>query len=482
MSLWGNSSNNPPKYVSPEQANNVVLVDDKSAMTYENTKANLKDAGWVLNNTYVAADGTVRRKSETLVALSNAILADYEPLRGYFGASTVNLLGASFIDNVPDSVMVDHLAAVGFTGTVKVYATASTTSADWTNQLAAARAENAGTKGNNLYIIDFGGNDVSQNRPYPGGAANLASNITALLNEIENDGDKYIFMPISFRYYSGVVDAGWNILDESLGSMPYNENVMYPLIKERKDKFWNIDANKPYIDTYNWSKSQKHLVNTSDGIHPSPVRTYTDFIFSAIARRVLGLPPTNQSGKSMLIPIGPVTRSYSDTAVTAGIAATDTRTGFAGFRWLNGEPDDTIAVEFVKNGTFSAATLAPPAGIETRMTDARFNHPLVVNRYMYATVGNALPSIKISGLQPGKQLTMSIIGVSGSAADRTGNYTLTGTGVNVSVSMNASINAAKNDAAFAPVTIPADGILTLNGQAPGGGVGTTLSGIILDIV
>lgn len=80
MSLWGNdSATGAPKYTAGDSAaaagSTIVSVTAADAATPENIAAGLTTPGWVRHTTYTDSSGSVRNKSEVLVAMPSIVEA-----------------------------------------------------------------------------------------------------------------------------------------------------------------------------------------------------------------------------------------------------------------------------------------------------------------------------------------------------------------------------------------------------------------------
>lgn len=80
MALWGktDASESIPKYLSETDAANAVFVSAQEAALETNKIKGITGAGWYLLNEYTDASGTVRYKTENIIAMgvSNAVSGD----------------------------------------------------------------------------------------------------------------------------------------------------------------------------------------------------------------------------------------------------------------------------------------------------------------------------------------------------------------------------------------------------------------------
>lgn len=72
MSLWGNTDAEAsrPKFVPTAEQGNLVFIDRDEASTQAAKEKGMSTCGWYLYRTFTDVSGTVRHKSELLVAMS----------------------------------------------------------------------------------------------------------------------------------------------------------------------------------------------------------------------------------------------------------------------------------------------------------------------------------------------------------------------------------------------------------------------------
>lgn len=99
--------------------------------------------------------------------------------------------------------------------------------------------------------LHTGGNDVTSDGPYPGGAELIASNLNGILDLFDANGNKVIMSPISYRV--------------NQDSAPYNENYVLPIIESRAPDWW---ASTTKFNLFELFQNNPDLL-VSDGIHPT---------------------------------------------------------------------------------------------------------------------------------------------------------------------------------------------------------------------
>lgn len=113
--------------------------------------------------------------------------------------------------------------------------------------------------------IHIGGNNVSQRRPYPGGADELKSDLIATLDMIKASGKTPILSRLSYRAYKGDNP----VPPEENGSGPYVTTIYDPLIKQYCPDFFDPATGKGIVDGYGYFKAHQDEL-LPDGVHVKP--------------------------------------------------------------------------------------------------------------------------------------------------------------------------------------------------------------------
>jgi lysophospholipase L1-like esterase len=113
--------------------------------------------------------------------------------------------------------------------------------------------------------IHIGGNNVTPNRPYPGGADQLKDDLVAILTMIRDAGKIPILSRLSYRAYKGAKP----VPPEENGSGPYVTAIYDPLIKQYCPDFFDDATGKGIVDAYTWFKEHPEELS-ADGVHVNP--------------------------------------------------------------------------------------------------------------------------------------------------------------------------------------------------------------------
>ncbi|MFB3895158.1 MAG: SGNH/GDSL hydrolase family protein [bacterium] len=110
--------------------------------------------------------------------------------------------------------------------------------------------------------IHIGGNNVTQYRPYPGGAKQLEDDLVAIIKMINQSGKIPILSRLSYRAYK--TDPA--VPPEENGSGPYVTKIYDPLIQKYCPLFFNRTTGKGLVNSYDWFKEHQDELR-ADGIH-----------------------------------------------------------------------------------------------------------------------------------------------------------------------------------------------------------------------
>jgi len=110
--------------------------------------------------------------------------------------------------------------------------------------------------------IHIGGNNVSINRPYPGGAEEIRDDLVAILDGVVAAGKVPILSRLSYRAYGGKRP----VPPEGNGSGPYVDAIYDPLIQEYCPLFLDEETDRGIVDAYSWFKSHPEEL-ADDGVH-----------------------------------------------------------------------------------------------------------------------------------------------------------------------------------------------------------------------
>jgi lysophospholipase L1-like esterase len=110
--------------------------------------------------------------------------------------------------------------------------------------------------------IHIGGNNVTQYRPYPGGAKQLEDDLIEIIKMINQFGKIPILSRLSYRAYK----TGPAVPPEENGSGPYVTKIYDPLIQKYCPLFFDRTTGKGKVNGYDWFKEHQEELRP-DGIH-----------------------------------------------------------------------------------------------------------------------------------------------------------------------------------------------------------------------
>lgn len=365
-------------------------------------------------------------------------------------------------------------AAMGITGTLVSHAVAGHQVADTIGALAAAKSAHAATEGANVYVVHTGGNNVSANRPYPGGNGAFAADYDTLIAAALQGGDQVIPLPLTFRHYANTVVQGVN---EAEGSAPYNDQIILPRIAAHAPDW--MDAARPHVDPYAFAIANQDLM-LADGIHGYG-HTIAQFILSRLVARAFGRREADsRAGQGLIFGFAAgVPQDYVPGAINR-IGAYPNAAGYPvsiGARTDDGADVDPF-VQLSYSGFTNGNTGGDGAGAFARVADTRFHDAALLGGSIYVQ-GAAVYTLRIGGLPPGDQVTVTAVASRASAAtDRKARLVLQG---GEALVLDAATSAVSNQVVFAPVVVPASGEIMLEMTvAPGSGYGY-LSAVAMDL-
>ena len=298
---------------------------------------------------------------------------------------SVVIIGASIMNSMfgkdlatPHATATSLLAAKGINIPVYGYATAGAYLSRAITHYKEARAAHP----NALIVMHFGGNNVSSERPYPGGLTSMNSSFAALLAEAGND-PRFFPASISFRDYD---DATFQ--DPSLGAKPYNENILIPWIAANYPHAM-ASYGRPKLDFYRRSLQSYETWLSGDNIHLTSTGNteFRAWIMERVAD-ILSGNVISEIPERTATPTAPVITTQP--GISGGTREDDTLTLSVGA--ASGVPSPTPAVQWYLDGALQNG--------ETGMT---FDRPAGVGKVPSATViwsNGTLPNASATATAP----------------------------------------------------------------------------------
>lgn len=374
--------------------------------------------------------------------------------------------------------------ALGFTGTLSSRAVSGSRAADLMDQLEAEiTARGSSDLRDTLFIIDFGGNDVTADRPYD---AAEYDTLTDLLDELRirltEVRAHWLLLPITRRNYPTGTTITQDQTDTA-GSLPYNTAVVYPYLETWADKL-GVDAEYA-LSMYELVRLHPGLLST-DGIHwfSDQDRLYSYAVLTMLAEYLQGRRGESLAGKSFGLNWTNVTNAMAEpgTYTTTPTAPLEPQV----FNNINRGRVDIVDLEGnwlpgvrVSVNAFTTTGTSGDATAETRIADTRFGDNGILLTHFANISGANTFQVDISGLGAGTTGDITIM-ASRDAADaiRKTDFTVQG----VTVTLDAASNAVSNQATFA-FTADADGHVRITGilNVASSSTNGYLGGLIVDI-
>ena len=160
-------------------------------------------------------------------------------------------------------------------------------------------ADNPSLTGRKLVVVHGSGGDVTNLRPYDtadqGDLDAVESNLEALFQQFQAEGFDILYMGATYRQYTDVPP-------DSNGSLPFNENMFYPLLQTYSSDYWDSSLSKPVCDVYGMSETLGDAF-FADTVHPySGVGDYifNSYVNTQVVRRLNNQGTYNYSGKKLI--------------------------------------------------------------------------------------------------------------------------------------------------------------------------------------
>lgn len=205
------------------------------------------------------------------------------------GPDSVVVIGASHEEamfgknlTTPNADATSQLAALGHNLPVYGWATGGA-------RLTAARSHYDAARAafpNALIVSQFGGNNVSDSRPYPGGSTAFNAGLADILASATGD-TRYYPASMTFRDYNDTT-----FMTPANGSKPYNENLLIPWIAANFPHAIGAGG-RPKVDLYRRVLADFENMLDTDNIHftPAGYAALKSFYIARIADILSGVTP-----------------------------------------------------------------------------------------------------------------------------------------------------------------------------------------------
>ena len=374
----------------------------------------------------------------------------------------------------------DRLNALGFTGTISSRAVSGSVAANLLVQLE-AEVSARGVKDfrDTLFVVDFGGNDVTNNRPYDNGEyAALRATLEALRIRLTELRAHWFVLPISRRNYptGAVVTQDGPDTD---GSKPYNDNVLIPWMQQHTAKL--MRGGTPLLDMYNLVRLHPGFLS-SDGVHwyPDQQRQFAFAVLQLLAEYLKGTRGERLNGKSFGIDFCTVASANTTPqtyTASSGLIWNRMNRGTVSMVDLQGRPLPGLRAS--QNSFSTTGTSGTPAA-SARIADPRFVDTGTLLSIFSNISGADSFSIDLSGFTPGQVMSIKLA-ASRDIADATRKtaFSINGT----TLVLDAANNAASNMLHFPSVAADADGHVRITGVLDAASASTNgyLSALIVDV-
>ena len=281
----------------------VNVLPEVAAGRIANAAAGDYTATWTATNG-IGSPAVVTRTATVAAAINAVVVIGASHEFAMFGKSLT----------VQDAEATSMLAAAGHSLPVYGWATGGARLNQAADHYTAAR--NAFP--NALIVSQFGGNNVSDSRPYPGGQATFNTGLSGLLG-VANGDTRFYPASLTFRDYDDTT-----FITPANGSKPYNENLLLPWITAN---FPHAMApySRPKLDLYRFVLNDFENLLDTDNIHftPTGYAALKDYYIDRIADILSGTVPAEieervYSGPPPVVTYPALTTAAGTPAYTTG--------------------------------------------------------------------------------------------------------------------------------------------------------------------
>lgn len=365
----------------------------------------------------------------------------------------VVLIGASLIErpfgqslSTPSARASDTFRNAGLNVNVHGYGFSGEEISGTTGHIAAAFSA---FPSRTLFVIDTGGNNVNNTRPYaaltPSQISTIKSDYDALITALQPRAADVVLCNVSFRTYETTADVAatatprdWVFSHEDLGSKPYNDAFFVPKIAAAFPATMNSDG-QPVADLYNATRNlYDAFIDPADGLHPADpqgLQEYCGIFCERLACFINGGTRPAPYARATLAGAGSAPQPWSSITVSLANLASDAKSqtpaafGFIG-TWVNTGPKPLYdALGKTTGVSLDVTTAAPPGGSGYGVSTnsglapavARYNGHTdcgpVMNQVLW--LGAAYPmSFALSGLAPGGSYRIAAAGTRAGTTSR----------------------------------------------------------------
>ena len=241
------------------------------------------------------------------------------------------------------------------------------------------------------------------------------------------------------------------------------------------------DALDPILDPYALADRHPQLLGAAQdtGYGLSLGR----YLLARVAAGALGVArDASRTGRSVLYNTG---QGHPDTMAIGAVNRIRSLTDYTGFPLLCGakfqdggfDPFIEVDVEpgFDTGVTYDSLFAHPRIGDPRFLLDAAIDTGLMIS-------GAKTHRLHFGGLRPGDRMKLSCVGITTSTGLRRGDLVLTAGATTLTGVLDAASDAASNMAAFAPVTVPESGRISLSITPQKEATNAFLSSVLLDFV
>ena len=384
----------------------------------------------------------------------------------FIGASHEEFMFGNNYLTSPQGTATNHLKTLGHALPVYGHAKGGTR----VNVAAQYYSEARAAYPNALIVMQFGGNDVTAVRPYPGGEDTIKAGLAALLTVAKGDPNFYP-ASLTFRDYDDLT-----FQDPSRGSKPYNENIFLPWIAANFPHAMGAGG-RPKIDNYRIVLQNFDAWLQADNIHMTGAGNdaFRKWYVERVADILNGVVPA-EIPERVYVPPSPQAPAVTKAAsVSGGTTVGSVLTADPGT--ASGNPAATPAYQWDLDGTIltgeTGKTYTRPATVGAvpgvTVTWSNGVEPAATSR---ATAAASTAVVVAPEPEPGAPYPLSIINFTGetyTATYRVPHNEVFGNIVTVNPNPIPQIVDVNNNPTGMALSVAYTGNPTISASAPGRG-------------
>lgn len=329
-----------------------------------------------------------------------------------------------------------------------------------------------------VVMVDAMGNDISTLVNAYDGYANVpqasldsvATELDDLVTSIVDNGNIPILFETTARNYD--VNGVSSLEDESLGSLPFQQNILYPYVKTMSpNQYWQLD-NRPYFQIYTISYNNS-LLESTDGIHWSAVgyELLRRYVCDDLVNRITGSRPIETTKLTYEEASARVKTPQSVLFGESDQTPTQPHSYIVGGNyWRISADNDNVNLAPISGYDPCSVCISSTANVLTHGSNSAYtddgdytptlNNYLIRQLYGYTSSTDVLDLFTISGLEPNSTVSVGMAAFKDGTENRISEFVFNG---NESCQCNAKTDSGSN-VVYTDVVVDSNGEIAVTMQ------------------